>query len=258
MFLKDILRIASGLHHHDGGDDNDDASGGATTPPSSSQSSSLSLKQLVPVHKSLLETIDITSTYSITPDGGAMDVDESLGEWWFIEFVTNPAGVVENDNNKADESSLDHCRGIIYGVFDDRTKLLAWQYLLYQARYVNKIDPMVWLSEILLKLLSNPNINNMSNELADVLLDLSLEWIFSTEQQHLSWEQFRTKSKNQSISSASISTKVVMKIVLFYSNKPQQYHHDDQLLSLFISMYYEHLWCNIEFAASATATTASD
>ena len=96
MIFEDILRIASGLHQHDGS--NADA-GSATTSTKSSQSS-LSLEQLVPVHKSLLETISITTS-------SMEEVAPFSSLEWFVNFITNPMGVpVENDNDKEADDSL--------------------------------------------------------------------------------------------------------------------------------------------------------
>eukprot|EP00537_Pseudo-nitzschia_pungens_P007076 CAMPEP_0172359626 /NCGR_PEP_ID=MMETSP1060-20121228/3809_1 /TAXON_ID=37318 /ORGANISM="Pseudo-nitzschia pungens, Strain cf. cingulata" /LENGTH=1935 /DNA_ID=CAMNT_0013081375 /DNA_START=65 /DNA_END=5872 /DNA_ORIENTATION=+ len=272
----------------------------------------MSLKQLVPAHQSLLEVAAFASEQDVGEDVAMSDTDvidskERLRwlEKLLISFHHGIGGDKMIDDEVAnEEKDLRVCREIL-GIGDgytstatDSQKLLVWQYLLQRARVgapsSTSMLSMDWLYSIVFhyllpmreksKMITEEAFTIISDELMEILLELSLEWIFyeqsSRESNDLDmWTKVRehllTKTRNttaviehnekqrQEILHTNLavtmplSSKIAAKIVLqFLAHRDQ--HSRESLsnnLPFFLSLYYEHLWCNLEFCCNNFSVT---
>jgi len=272
MNFQDILRIASGLHHSNS-NNNTSSSSDVATPENEgdndsnindssslqSQSQLFSLPQLVPVHQSLLETVSVVSASSSPTTDAATNSALDQESWssklgWFGALLM-PGN--SNSINDDDDASLLRCQTIIFGaVSDDRTKLFAWQYLLQRAQAQAQAQKnenrksmsmaLDWFSKFLFHyLFSDQNSENISDALRDVVVELSLDWVWKEEEgvttstrmmveNDREWSEIRrdlvsitTTPTDQSCFTATARSKaitkvIVMNIVLFYLRKQQQ------------------------------------
>ena len=302
-----------------------------------------SLKQLVPVHRSLLEAtssgVDVDAVAGagagadvhvgvasqrnekendgLKKDGNANIGDRSttLRLKWLKEFLDGNRTSVPDDDNE-----LALCQRILLGSTsddndddndnddencNDRKKLLIWQYLLQRARKNSNhgAASMEWLSVILFHYIL-PNTaasqqqqqqkkknNRISDQLMQIVLELSLEWVLEDEQEtettgraaeasssstttsttrEKNWLELRTRlfkdaknsfASNMNHTSASSShanampqaSRIVATIVSNYLEEEHYGDYYDPLLPFFLSMYYEHLWLNLEFCCGTNS-----